>query len=43
MFITVDGKETRYDVGDWYELPAGTPHSARNEVDTSEIEFWFHD
>lgn len=43
MFITVHGEERRYDVGDWYELAAGTPHSARTEVDTSEIEFWFRD
>ena len=41
MYITVDGVETRYGVGDWYELPAGTVHAARTEVDTSEIEFWF--
>ena len=43
MLITVDGEERRYEVGDWYEVTAGTPHSARTEVDTSEIEFWFHD
>ena len=43
MFITVAGNERRYEVGDWYEIAAGTPHSARTEVDASEIEFWFHD
>lgn len=43
MIITVDGEERRYEVGEWYEVAAGTPHSARTEVDTSEIEFWFDD
>ena len=43
MIITVDGEERRYGVGEWYELAAGTPHSARTEVDTSEIEFWFYE
>jgi quercetin dioxygenase-like cupin family protein len=38
---TVDGKETRYGPGDWYHLPAHVMHSARFEVETSEIEFWF--
>ncbi|MFQ5935661.1 MAG: cupin domain-containing protein [Acidiferrobacterales bacterium] len=42
MMITMTGQERRYAVGDWYEIPAGTVHSARTEVDTSEIEFWFH-
>lgn len=41
MFITVAGVETRYGVGDWYELAAETVHAARTEEDTSEIEFWF--
>lgn len=43
MLITVAGEERRYGVGDWYEVTAGTPHSARTEEDTSEIEFWFYD
>ena len=43
MIITIGGEERRYGVGDWYEVAAGTPHSARTEEDTSEIEFWFHD
>ncbi len=42
MMISVDGEERRYEIGDWYELAAGTPHSARTEEDTSEIEFWFY-
>jgi quercetin dioxygenase-like cupin family protein len=41
LFLKVDGKETRYGAGDWYHLPAHVMHSARFEVETSEIEFWF--
>lgn len=41
MFLTIKGVETRYGVGDWYEVPAGIVHSARCDVDTAEIEFWF--
>ena len=42
LLLTVAGKETRYGPGDWYHIPAGTMHAARFEVETSEIEFWFH-
>ncbi len=41
LFLKVDGKETRYGPGDWYQLAARVMHSARFEVETSEIEFWF--
>lgn len=41
LLLTVDGAETRYGPGDWYHLEAGQEHSARFEVATSEIEFWF--
>ena len=41
IFLTKDGVETRYDVGEWYELEPNQPHAARFETDTSEIEFWF--
>jgi mannose-6-phosphate isomerase-like protein (cupin superfamily) len=41
MFLTVDGVEKSYKVGDWYEVKAGVVHSARTEVLTTEIEFWF--
>ena len=43
MILTIEGVERRYGIGDWYKSPAGTPHAARTEVDTSEIEFWFYD
>jgi len=40
-FLTVGGTEKRYGPGDWYGVAADEEHSARFEVDTSEIEFWF--
>jgi quercetin dioxygenase-like cupin family protein len=43
LFLTVDGKEVRYGPGDWYHLPAHVLHSARFDVETSEIEFWFRE
>jgi quercetin dioxygenase-like cupin family protein len=42
LILTLDGKEQRYAVGDWYCIPARAVHSARFEKDTSEIEFWFY-
>ena len=41
LFLTCDGKETKYGVCDWDYLDANVEHAARFEVDTSEIEFWF--
>ena len=42
LILIVDGKETRYRAGDWYHVAAKGMHAARFEVETSEIEFWFH-
>lgn len=42
LILIVDSAETRYGPGDWYHLGPGQLHGARFEVDTSEIEFWFH-
>ena len=42
LFLTVDGKETRYCPGDWYHVSAKTMHAARFEEETSEVEFWFY-
>lgn len=39
--LTIDGTEATYLPGDWYEIPAGSVHSARFDIATSEIEFWF--
>lgn len=41
LFLRVDGSERRYGPGDWYHLAPGQLHSARFEVRTSEVEFWF--
>ena len=42
LILTMDGKTERYSVGNWYHVPANREHSARFEVETSEIEFWFN-
>jgi quercetin dioxygenase-like cupin family protein len=42
LFLTIDGKESRYGPGDWYHVPARAMHAARFDRETSEIEFWFH-
>ena len=41
LWLTIDGTETRYGVGEWYHIPAGQQHAARFEEPTAEIEFWF--
>ncbi len=43
LILMVDGRETRYVAGEWYELPPGVTHSARFHVATAEIELWFQD
>lgn len=41
LILTMDGKDWKFAVGDWYHIPANAVHAARFDVDTSEIEFWF--
>ena len=41
MIITMDNQTLRFGVGDWYHIPALKEHSARCDVITEEIEFWF--
>ncbi len=41
LILTSDGVESRYAVGDWYHVAPDQMHSARFEVETTEIEFWF--
>jgi quercetin dioxygenase-like cupin family protein len=41
LILTLDGRQTRYSVGEWYYVPAKAVHAAHFEVETSEIEFWF--
>lgn len=43
LILTIEGRETRHRPGRWYEVPRGALHSARFEVTTGEIEFWFHE
>ena len=42
LILTLDGNETRYGPGQWYQVPARAMHAARFEKETSEIEFWFY-
>lgn len=41
LVLTKAGKESRFSVGDWYEVDRNEEHAARFDTDTSEIEFWF--
>ena len=41
LILSVRGQTQRFAVGEWYHVPAGEPHSARFDVVTDEIEFWF--
>ena len=41
LFLTVSGVESCFGPGDWYQIDANEEHSARFDVATSEIEFWF--
>lgn len=42
LLLTINGEEMRFTIGDWYHVPAKAEHAAHFEVDSSEIEFWFH-
>ena len=42
LILTIAGITTRYGVGSWYHVPAGVEHTATFEIETDEIEFWFH-
>ena len=41
--LNMNGKEEIISVGEWYHVPANTIHSAKFEIETDEIEFWFHE
>jgi mannose-6-phosphate isomerase-like protein (cupin superfamily) len=41
LVIVVGGIESRVGPGRWYHVPARAEHSARFDVDTETIEFWF--
>ncbi len=42
LLLSINGEVIRVSVGEWYHVPANVKHSAEFEVDTDEIEFWFH-
>jgi quercetin dioxygenase-like cupin family protein len=42
LLLTMDGKTKRFQIGDWYHVPAQAPHAAQFDEESSEIEFWFH-
>ena len=42
LILTMNGETTRVSVGQWYHVPAHVEHSASFEVDTDEVELWFH-
>jgi quercetin dioxygenase-like cupin family protein len=41
LILTMNGNIEIFCKGDWYHVPAGTPHAANFESETDEIEFWF--
>ncbi|GAB1264783.1 cupin domain-containing protein [Aurantivibrio infirmus] len=42
LLLTMNGVTSSVKVGDWYHVPANVEHSAEFEVETDEVEFWFH-
>ena len=41
LILTMNGQTSRIGPGKWYHVPAHVEHSARFDVETDEIEFWF--
>jgi quercetin dioxygenase-like cupin family protein len=42
LVLTINGTTQTFVTGQWYHVPADTEHEARFDVDSAEIEFWFH-
>ena len=42
LLLTMAGNTNRFGVGDWYHVPANAELAAEFEVESTEIEFWFH-
>lgn len=40
LYLGINGEERAYHSGDWFQVPAHTPHSERFEQTTSVIVFW---
>ncbi len=43
LMLTINGEITKIGAGEWYHVPANTEHAAKFEIETDEIEFWFHE
>jgi quercetin dioxygenase-like cupin family protein len=43
LTLSMNGEVTKICAGEWYHVPAHVEHSAEFDVDTDEIEFWFHE
>ena len=43
LILHMNGNITTVGAGEWYHVPAKVEHSAEFEVETDEIEFWFHE
>lgn len=41
LIVTMRGETRRIPAGGWYHVPAHEQHSARFDIETDEIEFWF--
>jgi len=41
LILSMNGETSRIGVGEWYYVPLNVEHSAKFEVETDEIEFWF--
>lgn len=41
LILSMNGEVQRFSVGEWYHVPANVEHSAKFEVETDEVEFWF--
>lgn len=41
LILVINSTESLIGVGEWYHVPANVEHSARFEIETDEIEFWF--
>ncbi|WP_019530839.1 cupin domain-containing protein [Dasania marina] len=42
LILTMNGQTIKISTGQWYHVPANIEHSAKFEIETDEIEFWFH-
>jgi quercetin dioxygenase-like cupin family protein len=41
--LDMNGEVTTISAGQWYHIPANTEHAADFEVETDQMEFWFHE